>query len=107
MIPVVCPKILKTASEPLNSYVLDQLATQKVWALGDPFALALCYDERFYQLDDVRLGVDDQGYTRPAEGKLNARVATSVEREPFQAWLMKRFGPATNSPVAKTKSSKA
>jgi inosine-uridine nucleoside N-ribohydrolase len=67
---------------------LYQLWDKPTPTLFDPVAVALCCTEQFFTLEDLRLEVDDQGFTRIAKGKPNARVATAVKREEFLTWYV-------------------
>jgi hypothetical protein len=74
------------------------LALYQLWdegsvTLWDPAAAALCFEEKFFTLEDRRLEVDDLGMTRMAAGKPNARVATAVKAEPFLKWFTERLTP--------------
>lgn len=59
--------------------------------LFDPVAIALVFDERFCEIKDLRLEVDQQGRTVVVEGKLNARAAVSTRREEFVRWFTERL----------------
>jgi inosine-uridine nucleoside N-ribohydrolase len=59
--------------------------------LADPLAVALCLDERFCKIEEMRLDVDDQGFTRAGTGKPNARVATAVQGDAFLKWYVERL----------------
>jgi inosine-uridine nucleoside N-ribohydrolase len=74
-------------------HTLYQLWGKGTPTLFDPLAVALCFEERFCKLEDLRLQVDDKGFTRTADGKPNARVATSVRREEFLDWFVRRLAP--------------
>jgi competence ComEA-like helix-hairpin-helix protein len=65
--------------------------------LFDPLAVALCVEERFCKLEDLRLEVDNEGFTRVGKGPFNARVATSVEREKFLDWFVDRLAARSSS----------
>jgi inosine-uridine nucleoside N-ribohydrolase len=82
---------------------LYQLWDQPTPTLFDPVAAALCFEEKFCTLEPLRLEVDDRGFTRPVKGKPNARVATSIRREEFLSWLVKRLAPAKAKPARKMK----
>jgi inosine-uridine nucleoside N-ribohydrolase len=62
--------------------------------LFDPVAVALCIDERFFRMADLRLEVDDQGRTRAVAGKPNARVAVATRGADFLRWYVERIAPA-------------
>jgi purine nucleosidase len=87
-------------------------ALYELWDKGtptlfDPLAVALCFEERFCKLENLRLDVDDKGFTRLADGKPNARVATSVQREEFLDWFVKRLAPPPAAPAGPKGTSKA
>jgi len=73
---------------------------KEIPTLYDPLAVALCFKEDFCKFEDLRLRVDDQGFTRLAAGKPNARVAMSVQSEEFLGWFVKRLAPPPGSPTA-------
>ena len=77
-------------------HALYQLWGKPTPTLFDPVAVALCFDERWCRVEELRLEVDDKGYTRVARGKPNARVALSVRGEAFLKWFTDRLasGPA-------------
>ncbi len=81
-------------------HALYQLWDKATPTLFDPLAVALCFEERFCKLEDLCLQVDDQGFTRVANGKPNARVATSVQREEFLDWFVGRLAAPPSSPAA-------
>jgi inosine-uridine nucleoside N-ribohydrolase len=82
---------------------LFQLWDQPTPTLFDPVAVALCFDERFCKLEDLRLEVDDKGMTRAVKGKPNARVATSIRREDFLRWFVERLAPGKPIPAVALK----
>jgi inosine-uridine nucleoside N-ribohydrolase len=67
-------------------HALNQLWDKPVPVLFDPVAVALCLDERWFTMEELRLEVDDKGVTREVKGKANARVAVAVRREEFVKW---------------------
>jgi purine nucleosidase len=80
---------------PLNNQLaaLRQLWDRPTPTLFDPLAVALCIDERFCEMKEVRLAVDDKGMTTVVEGKPNARVALSTRRDDFMKWYVQRVTP--------------
>ena len=68
--------------------------------LADVVSVALCFDERFCTMKDLRLEVDEKGATRTVEGKPNARVATAIRGAAFVAWYVEQM--ASCLPPAKT-----
>jgi competence ComEA-like helix-hairpin-helix protein len=85
-------------------HALYQLWDKGTPTLFDPLAVALCFEERFCKLEDLRLQVDEQGFTRVTRGKPNARVAMSVRREEFVDWFVGRLAPkGKDLPEAKEK----
>jgi hypothetical protein len=54
-------------------------------------AVSLCVTERFCKMEDLRLEVDDKGFTRISPGKPNARVATSIQKDDYLNWFVERF----------------
>jgi inosine-uridine nucleoside N-ribohydrolase len=84
------------ARTPLSEQLqaLYRLSQRETPTLFDPVAVALCFDERWFKIEDLHLEVDDKGLTRVVPGKANARVATSVRREEMMRWLVGRLAPA-------------
>lgn len=60
--------------------------------LFDPVAVALCFEERFCTMEEMRLEVDAKGQTREVKGKPNARVATAIRGDDFLKWYVDRVG---------------
>jgi purine nucleosidase len=92
-------KIFKSAT-PLTYQLqaLFQLADDSMPTLYDAVAAAICFDERFCTMEELRLNVDDQGFTRVDSAKPNARVATSIRSDEFLNWYVERvtsFGQTT------------
>lgn len=78
----------------LNYHVqaLHQLWDQKeAPVLYDPVAVTLCVTERFCKMEELRLEVDEKGFTRVGTGKPNARVATAIRSDDFLKWFVDRF----------------
>jgi purine nucleosidase len=69
---------------------LYQLWDKPTPVLYDPVAVALCFNESFCQMRDLRLDVDDKGFTHTVQGKPNARVALSIRAEDFLKWYVER-----------------
>jgi len=59
--------------------------------LFDPVAVTLSFNETFFRIENLRLQVDREGFTREVPGKPNARVATSVDRDAFLRWYVRRL----------------
>jgi inosine-uridine nucleoside N-ribohydrolase len=76
-------------------HALHQLWGKPTPTLFDPVAVALCLDERWCKIEELRLEVDDKGYTRVAPGKPNARVAVSVRGDDFLSWFTDRLVSGT------------
>jgi inosine-uridine nucleoside N-ribohydrolase len=72
---------------------LHALSENPTPVLYDPVAVALCFEERFCRMEELRFHVDDKGFTRQVEGKPNARVATTIRREEFLHWYVQRLAP--------------
>jgi inosine-uridine nucleoside N-ribohydrolase len=71
-------------------------ALYKLWGketptLFDPVAVTLSFEERFCTIEDLRIEVDDGGFTREVKGKPNARVALSIRRDDFLEWYVRRL----------------
>jgi inosine-uridine nucleoside N-ribohydrolase len=83
---------LFAACTPLTFQVqaLYQLWDKPTPTLFDPVAVALAFTEKFCTMDDLRLEVDDRGFTRVAKGKANARVATAIKADEFLKWYVER-----------------
>lgn len=82
------------------------LALYQLWdkttpVLFDPAAVAVCFDERFFTLEPLRLEVDAKGMTRTAAGKANARVAVASRGDEFVSWYADRVGPKELTPLPK------
>jgi inosine-uridine nucleoside N-ribohydrolase len=77
---------------------LYQLWDKPTPVLFDPVAVALCFKEKFCTLEDLRLEVDDKGFTRVVKGKPNARVATSIRRDEFLTWCLDRLAAGKPAP---------
>jgi inosine-uridine nucleoside N-ribohydrolase len=80
------------AATPLTEQVrlLYELWGEKTPTLYDPVAVALCFEERFCTMEDLRLEVDAKGQTRIAKGAANARVATAIQGDDFLKWYVDR-----------------
>jgi inosine-uridine nucleoside N-ribohydrolase len=80
------------ACTPLTYQVqaLYQLWDKSRVVLYDPVAVALCFNESFCEMEDLKLEVDGSGFTRVVNRKANCRVATSIRREPFLKWYVAR-----------------
>jgi inosine-uridine nucleoside N-ribohydrolase len=74
--------------------------------LFDPLAAALCFEEKFCKLEELRLVVDDKGFTRVVDGKPNARVAVATERTAFLDWFVLRLASAPPQGVKSTSKAK-
>jgi purine nucleosidase len=85
---------LFAACTPLTYQVqaLYQLWDSPTPTLFDPAAIALCFTERFFTIEDLHLDVDKRGFTRIGKGKANARVATAVRSADFLKWYVERVG---------------
>lgn len=59
--------------------------------LFDPVAVTLSFNESFFRIENLRLQVDRKGFTREVAGAPNARVATSVDRDAFLRWYVRRL----------------
>jgi inosine-uridine nucleoside N-ribohydrolase len=86
------------AKTPLTEQVrmLYQLWGEQTPTLYDPVAAALCFDESFCTMENLRLEVDAKGQTRAVRGEANARVATAIRREEFLQWYVKRLETISN-----------
>ncbi len=73
---------------------LYRLSGRPTPTLFDPLAVALCFDERWCKVEDLRLEVNGKGLTRVVPGRPNARVATSARNEEFLNWFAARLAPA-------------
>jgi inosine-uridine nucleoside N-ribohydrolase len=73
---------------------LYQLWDESTPTLYDPVAAALCFDERFCTMEEMRLVIDDRGMTGQIKGKANARVATAIRGDEFLAWYVDRVASA-------------
>jgi inosine-uridine nucleoside N-ribohydrolase len=75
----------------LQVQCLYQLWNQEKPPLAAVLAAALALDERFATLAEACLEVNDDGVTRPGQGKPNARVVTDVRNEEFRKWYVDRM----------------
>jgi inosine-uridine nucleoside N-ribohydrolase len=91
---------LFAAATPLTNQLraLHQLWDKPTPVLFDPVAVALCFEEKFCTLEDLRLEVDDKGITRVVKGKPNARVAMSIRRDEFLKWCLTRLAAGKPAP---------
>ena len=69
----------------------------KLWGkvrpvLFDPVAVRLSFDESCCAMEDLRIVVDDGGFTREVPGTPNARVAISNRVNDFLDWYVERVG---------------
>jgi purine nucleosidase len=82
------------AATPLTEQVqaLYRLWGAQTPTLYDPVAVALCFDESFCTMEDLRLEVDAKGQTREVKGATNARVATAIRGDDFLKWYVDRIG---------------
>jgi inosine-uridine nucleoside N-ribohydrolase len=71
--------------------------------LFDPVAAALCFEEKFFTMEELRLEVDDSGLTKEVKGKANARVATAVQAGDFLSWYVERVSAGEAVTPAKAK----
>ncbi len=80
------------AATPVTEQVrmLYELWGERTPTLYDPVAVALCFDERFCTMEDMRLEVDAQGRTGIVKGAANARVATAIRDDDFLQWYVDR-----------------
>ncbi len=65
----------------------------KLWGkttptLFDPVAVTLSFNESFCKMEELRLEVDNEGFTREVAGKANARVATSIRTDDYLQWYV-------------------
>jgi hypothetical protein len=83
----------------------------KLWGkqtptLFDPVAVTLAFNESFVTTEQLRIEVDDQGFTREVPGESNCRVAMGIRTEAFLEWYVERIvgfkpdGPKTAAAVA-------
>jgi inosine-uridine nucleoside N-ribohydrolase len=83
---------LFAACTPLSFQVqaLYQLWDKPTPILFDPVAVALSFTEKCCTMADLRLEVDDKGFTRVTDGKPNAHVATAIHGDEFLKWYVER-----------------
>jgi purine nucleosidase len=84
-------RLFRTAT-PLTEQVrmLYELWGERTPTLYDPVAVALCFEERFCTMEEMRLEVDAKGRTRAVKGEANAQVATAIRGEDFLKWYVDR-----------------
>jgi len=91
-------------TEPFRRRVFETRNTicQELWSLYelwdkptptlfDPVAVALAFDESFVTMQQLRIEVDDQGFTRELPGESNCRVAMSIRADAFLDWYVQRI----------------
>jgi inosine-uridine nucleoside N-ribohydrolase len=71
-------------------YTLHKLWGKTTPTLFDPVAVALSFNRSFCAIEDLRIEVDKEGFTREVAGKPNASVALSIRREDFLNWYVDR-----------------
>ncbi len=93
------------AATPLTEQVrmLYELWNERTPTLFDPVAVALCFEERFCTMEDLRLEVDAKGQTRIVKGMANARVATAIRGEDFLKWYVDRIVSASEKMQPKSR----
>jgi purine nucleosidase len=92
------------AATPLTEQVrmLYELWGERTPTLYDPVAVALCFEERFCTMEELRLEVDAKGQTRIVKGTANARVATAIRGDDFVKWYVDRVVSAGEKARPKT-----
>jgi purine nucleosidase len=80
------------AKTPLTEQVqaLYRLWGARTPTLFDPVAAALCFEEGFCTMENLRLEVDSKGMTRVVRGETNAKVATKIRGDDFLKWYVQR-----------------
>jgi inosine-uridine nucleoside N-ribohydrolase len=73
---------------------LYQLGDDPKPRVDDALAVALCVDERCFNMKDVPIKVDDKGVTHIGAGKPNVRTAVIVRSEEFLKWYVDRVASA-------------
>jgi purine nucleosidase len=96
---------LFSAGTPLTEQLrlLYQLGDEPAPTLFDPVAAALCFDEEFCKMENLRLEVNDRGFTLVVPGKSNARVATTIRPGEFLKWYLERLAPSPTSFVPRSR----
>jgi purine nucleosidase len=98
------PRVLGAGTPLANQlHALYQLWDKTEPILFDPAAVALCFSERHFTMEDLAVQVDDKGMTRTVKAKPNARVATAVKRDEFLKWYVERVAPADRVTLPKLK----
>jgi inosine-uridine nucleoside N-ribohydrolase len=85
-------------TEPLQA--LYTLWGKPTPVLFDPVALTLSFTERFCTMEDLRLEVDAEGFTREVSGKPNARAAMSIRTQEYLEWYTGRVSGQQSSSAA-------
>lgn len=70
--------------------ILYRLWGKTTPTLFDPVAVTLAFNEKFCRFEELRIEVDDQGFTREAPGRPNARVALSIRVDEYLGWFTDR-----------------
>jgi len=71
-------------------HTLYQLWGKTTPTLFDPVAVTLAFNETFCTIENLRLEVDNEGFTREVQGPPNARVAVSIRKDDFLQWYCNR-----------------
>ncbi|MCE9533339.1 MAG: nucleoside hydrolase, partial [Planctomycetes bacterium] len=59
--------------------------------LFDPLAVALVFEEKHCKFQDLSVTIDDKGMTITGEGKVNCRVAMTIDDKAFINWWLDRI----------------
>jgi inosine-uridine nucleoside N-ribohydrolase len=70
---------------------LYELWGKETPTLFDAVAVTVAFDESFCTMEDLRIEVDDEGFTREVPGKPNCRVATGLRVNDFLGWMSGRL----------------
>jgi inosine-uridine nucleoside N-ribohydrolase len=87
---------------------LYELWGKETPTLFDPVAVTLALNESFCQMEDLRIEVDNEGFTREVRGPANCRVAMATRSDEYLDWYVRRIvawrgsigseGPAAQPP---------
>lgn len=72
-------------------HALYELWGKPTPTLFDPMAVTLAFDESFCTMEELRIDVDEDGFTREVSGIPNCRVATGIRAADYLQWYVERI----------------
>jgi inosine-uridine nucleoside N-ribohydrolase len=84
---------LFAAENPLcrHLWALYELWGKETPVFFDPIAVALAFDEFVFRMEQLRIEVDKEGFTREVIAKPNCRVAMNCRADAFADWYVRRL----------------